>query len=216
LSFLDFAHGSAELQPGGLEKLSALTKGLYERPGLDIEIEGSVEPEADREALARRKLESDLRMSKWSALRKSEQAQLKPEEIVVTTEEFEDFVKRTYARSTPQATSLQTNKVVQANEPPTLAAARAGRTTTTEKGAQRMMAQPKAAQAAPAERTRQRLVDIVEITDSDIRELASRRAGRVREYFIQTGKVESERIFFAEVSQGELTSKGSRVNLRLR
>src|SRR5262249_22184239 len=94
LSFLDFAPGSAELQPGSLEKLSALTKGLYDRPGLDIEIEGSVDPAADREALARQKLENDVRMGKWTALRKSEQALLKPEQVVVTPEEFEDYVKR--------------------------------------------------------------------------------------------------------------------------
>ena len=48
LSFLDFAPGSAELEPATVEKLDVLSKGLYERPGLEVEIEGSTDPSSSK------------------------------------------------------------------------------------------------------------------------------------------------------------------------
>jgi hypothetical protein len=51
LSFQEFAPGSAELQPSGTKKLQSLVKGLNERPGLAVEIEGSVDPKTDGERL---------------------------------------------------------------------------------------------------------------------------------------------------------------------
>jgi hypothetical protein len=47
LSYVEFAPGKAELQSGATKKLEALVKALSERPGLAVEIEGSVDLKAD-------------------------------------------------------------------------------------------------------------------------------------------------------------------------
>jgi flagellar motor protein MotB len=51
LSYAEFSPGSAELQAGATKKLERLIKGLYERPALAVEIEGSVDPKSDGERL---------------------------------------------------------------------------------------------------------------------------------------------------------------------
>jgi hypothetical protein len=102
LSYAEFAPGSAELQPGATKKLEALVKALYERPGLAVEIEGSV----------------DLRIDGQNA--------------------------------------------------------------------------------------------------ADLTQLAQRRAQRIKEYLLQVGKVDAERIFIAEVSEAKVTAKGCRAYINLR
>src|SRR5262249_47740082 len=69
VSYQDFAPGATALSAANLKKLNALLTGLQERPGLQLEIEGSFDPVADGEALRRQKLEIELRRQKWAALR---------------------------------------------------------------------------------------------------------------------------------------------------
>ena len=52
--------------------------------------------------------------------------------------------------------------------------------------------------------------------ESDFALLATERAKKVKEYILQTGKVEPERVFLAEESVNGAGSKGSRVYLHLR
>lgn len=51
VSFQEFVAVSFELQESSMAKLDAVAKGLFERPVLQLEIEGSVDVEADRLAL---------------------------------------------------------------------------------------------------------------------------------------------------------------------
>jgi len=60
------------------------------------------------------------------------------------------------------------------------------------------------------------LENSINITDNDFRALADERAKVVRDYLIQNGKVEPERIFLAE-GQGEtVRSQGARAYLQFR
>ena len=74
LSYQDFAPGSAVLSLANEKKLDSLVKGLYERPGLQLEIAGSVDPEADRDSLRHASLDKQFRTRQWLSLRKSERA----------------------------------------------------------------------------------------------------------------------------------------------
>src|SRR6185369_9247880 len=76
--FQEFNPGDSELQPAAREKLDALAKALYERPGLEVEIEGNTHPKLDADALRRLKLEQQMRLQKWTSLRKNEQASTSP------------------------------------------------------------------------------------------------------------------------------------------
>jgi hypothetical protein len=60
------------------------------------------------------------------------------------------------------------------------------------------------------------LLDTVEISESDFSLLANERARHVKDYLLQTGKVEAERVFLAEKAEDAKAAKGSRVYLHLR
>ena len=53
MSFVSFEPGLSDFPKAETKKLDTLAKALYERPALDLEINGSVDPVADRLPLAR-------------------------------------------------------------------------------------------------------------------------------------------------------------------
>lgn len=61
LSFVAFQPGSNELDESARQKLETLAHALYERPELTLAYFATIDPEADRNALARRKLDDHLR-----------------------------------------------------------------------------------------------------------------------------------------------------------
>jgi hypothetical protein len=68
----------------------------------------------------------------------------------------------------------------------------------------------------PAQDLEGQLLETIEITESDFTLLANERAKRVKEYLLQNGKVEPERVFLAEKSDDTKAARGSRVYLHLR
>ena len=99
LSYQDFAPGSAVLSPANEKKLDSLVKGLYERPGLQLEIAGSIDPDADRDGLRRASLDKQIRTRQWTSLRKSERAATTPGQITLTPEQHAAWVKKLYGEA---------------------------------------------------------------------------------------------------------------------
>src|SRR5262249_30214213 len=97
------------------EKLDALAKGLYERPGLQLEIEPSTDPAADGDALRRLKLEKTFRTQKWTSLRKSERAQITAEQEQLSPEYFQNCRKEAPAPPPPAVSDPDTNGVATAS-----------------------------------------------------------------------------------------------------
>ena len=62
LSFVAFQPGRTDIPEAEAQKLDKLVKALYERPALSLEIAGSFDPEQDRAAVARLKLEQHLKI----------------------------------------------------------------------------------------------------------------------------------------------------------
>ena len=60
------------------------------------------------------------------------------------------------------------------------------------------------------------LMGAIPISDSDFQALAVARAKAVREYILQGGTVEAERVFLAENASGNVKSEGSRAYLQLK
>ena len=69
LSFQEFQPGSTNLLPAALAKLDVLANGLYERPELQLEIEGSADPLTDLEALRRAELKQTIAGAKMECRR---------------------------------------------------------------------------------------------------------------------------------------------------
>jgi hypothetical protein len=230
LSYQDFVPGSAVLLPANEQKLDSLVKGLYERPGLQLEIAGSIDPEADRDSLRRANLDKQIRTRQWTSLRKSERATTTPGQLTLTPEQHIAWVKKLYSEAVGKGVinaafiAANTNLIAIAAQIPS----RSGKT---EKGATLLMQRssataPKSSKAAalshqtkpvaPADPMEVLLLASIPVTDGDFEALASDRAKAVRAYILQTGKVEAARLFLAENQTGGTRSEGSRVYLQFR
>jgi Domain of Unknown Function (DUF748) len=230
LSYQDFAPGNAVLSPDNEKKLDSLVKGLYERPGLQLEIAGSINPEADRDSLRRTSLDKQIRTREWTSLGKSERATTTPDQITLTPEERAAWVKKLYSEALDKgvinAAFIAANTNLMA-----IAAQISSRSVENEKSATRLMQRssataPKSSKAAATAHQAQPiasadpkeilLLATIPVTDGDFEALASDRAKAVRAYILQTGKVEAARLFLAENQTGGVRPDGSRVYLQFR
>jgi hypothetical protein len=233
MSFQEFAAGSAELQPAGKEKLDSLLKGLYERPALEVEIEGSIAPEEDRDGLRQVAVEKKMRAQKWKSLGKSEQAATPAEKVELTADERPKWLKKLYAEALANGEIV--SEGAKTNAPGSAPGARGA---TNQAPAQRseplhggtalmegLRASPtpdlakatspgKPKRAAIADAMEQALMEVIPITENDFKALAAERAKAVHEYLVQSGKVEKERLILAE-RQGAVKKDGSRAYLQL-
>ena len=230
LRYQDFAPGSAALLAASKGKLDALVKGLYERPGLQLEIEGSVDPETDREGLRRVALETSLRATKWRTLRKAARAATTPDQILLIPEERASLVKRLYGEAQEKG-EINLARLSADTNTTALASLLQDRVPQSRRGATLLMETNKLAAPAPADAgpgaarpglpvvsdpMEQALLATMPVTDSDLQTLASDRAKAVRTCIILTGKVEPERLFLTENQSGGVKTEGARAYLQLR
>jgi hypothetical protein len=229
LGYQDFVPGRSELTPDDNKKLDTLVKALYDRPGLSLEIAGSIDPVADRDGLQRVFLEKQIHLKKWQSLRKSKQAAVTPDQVALTPEERTDWVKELYHEAwanhqiTPEMLAANTN-IAEA-----VAQLRA-KTPKVEKGATILVkgvptpTNPVSGTGAgtaselklppvtdPMEVV---LLASIPVTDNDFEALAADRAKTVNAYILASGKVEATRLFLKENQTGGVRSEGSRVYLQ--
>jgi hypothetical protein len=102
LSTLAFVAGSAALDDATTARLDTLGKALAGRPGLKLDIGGRADPSSDREALRHVAVERTLRTEKMKSLAGSAGAPASPDDVVVTPDERERWLKAAY-RNAPIA-----------------------------------------------------------------------------------------------------------------
>lgn len=214
--FQEFNPGSDELLAASREKLDAVISGLYERPGLELKLEGSVDPAADGDALRRRKLEDELRAKKWAGLRRSEQERQAAAQMTFTPEEYARFLQQTHAvRVAPQAEA----RAAATEEQPASKAATTARTAPAPRGVKGgealLRAVPAPVSGDEQSALERELFRTMPVAEEEFRALADARAGRVRQYLLDSGRVEAERLFLKEPAAGGVTTNGSRVWLHL-
>jgi hypothetical protein len=187
-----------------------------------VEISGSVDTNADVAGLRALHLEKQLRAQKWQALRKADREATTPDQIVVTPEERPELVKTLYADALAKGLI-----VVSSNTPASSPAVTqpAVFKKTGERGAAQLMAKETAPAAASApvapvsaavtDSFEAALLSSIPVSDDDYQALALQRAKTVREYLLQSGKVEPERLFLTENKTGTLKTTGPRVYLQL-
>ena len=231
LGYEDFVPGRAELTSEDNQKLDTLVKALYDRPGLSLEISGSIDPVADRDGLQRVFLEKQIHVRKWRSLHKSQQATVTPDQVVLTDSEREDLVKKLYQEAwdnkqiTPAMLAANTNiaaavaqikskkakvekgATILAKGIPAPAASAPGATT----AASSMLRLPPV-----ADPTEVVLLASIPVTENDFETLASDRARAVRAYILATGKVQATRLFLTENQTGGVRSEGNRAYLQFR
>jgi hypothetical protein len=199
-----------------------IVKALYERPGLQLEISGSVDTNTDLSGLRAVLLEKQLRVQKWQALRKADREAVTPDQITLTAEERPALVKNLYDDY------LAKGLIVTSSNSPAIPVTQSPVfKKTTERGATQLInrkATP--TQATPATDANSStntatdpfeaaLLNGVSVAPDDFQLLAAQRAKAVREYILQSGKVEGERVFLTENKTAGLKTDGSRVYLQL-
>jgi len=224
LSYEDFAPGSAELSPDSAKKLDSLVKGLFERPGLNLEISGSIDPASDRDGLQRAELDRQLRARKWLMLRKSDRATNTVDQITLTPDERKSLVKKLYnealsdGKITPAIIAASTNLTAIAAQIESHVSSEKGATLLakgSQTGASKSPAVSTQSKLPPlADPKEAMLAAVIPVGNSDLETLSANRAKAVRAYILQTEKVEAARLFLTENQTGGARSDGSRVYLQ--
>ena len=214
VSFQDFAPGKSDILENERSKLDALAKALYERPGLDLEIEGSMDPASDPDGLRRVKLDAKIRHEKWMSLPKSDQAATPEGRIQITPEERNKYILDmasslpATAKPNPAPAPAQPASV-KSTGPLTLPG---------EKGASGLLArQPKPEELETmVSDSERRILETISVQPNELEILAQQRARAVQKYFIESAHVAEDRITLTQPGEGESGSAGHKAFLRLR
>jgi hypothetical protein len=231
LSYQDFDPGSTDLTESSKKKLDVITKALYDRPGLQLQISGSIDPVNDRDGLQRAAFEKKLRNTKWMSLSKSEQAATQPDDIVLAPDERSHLIKQLYDQAlkdgtiTPALFTANTNLAIiaahiKAPLPQNIKLAillvqKSQSDSSPNTPSAPAPAPSNGGLAPPADPMEALLTAIIPVSDSDLETLALERAKAVRGYILQSGKVEAGRLFLAQNQGGGLRRDGNKVYLEL-
>lgn len=164
LAFIEFESGQSLIIEESVEKLEALTKILYERPALKMEIQGQVNPENDMDGLRRLRFEEQLKAVKLKSMISKGQKGVPAAQIELAGSERDKIVKKVYADA----------KLPKPRD---------------EKG--------KVKKLSPTEMEKL-LYTAIEISADDLRILAHQRAQAAKQYLMNQGKVEVNRLFIVE------------------
>ena len=96
MSYVEFNYGSADLPEAGLKKIGALSKALYDRPQLKLEIEGYVDATQDSEALKKAKFNRLLKTQKRKEMIDRGETPSPLEEMAIGQAEYEKYLTLAY------------------------------------------------------------------------------------------------------------------------
>lgn len=234
LGYQEFAPGMAALQPVEMKKLETMVKALTNRPGLSLDLEGSYDGPADTYALKHQKLADTVRRAIWEAKHAIDPNIATPEQLVIAPEDNAAMVKKLFDEKFPPGTQFGAplaKAPVAAAPPPgpkkgffgRIVDALTGRGNESAKAGPADTTKPGEAAAADhvatgptLEEMTGRLAKTMEVNDNDLRALGQARAQQVRDYFINIGKIDPERLFLAKDSSDPAKAgKGPRVFLTL-
>jgi hypothetical protein len=96
LAYIEFAPGSAALDPPSEEKLKSISKALADRPALKLDVAGRVDPAADRDGLRRAALEHQVKLQKFNDLARRGEPPPSVDAVDVSDSEYEALLTRVY------------------------------------------------------------------------------------------------------------------------
>jgi hypothetical protein len=214
LEHVAFDPGGADFASGETDKLDTLATALYERPALKLGIAGSVDPVKDREAVAKLKVEKKLGELRIKELQAAGQKVTSVDSIRLAPEDRERLLKLAYA----EAMGLVSSKASGENADRVVAHLTT-RTNFEPLHAVKVANQGKGAAAGEVVSVadmEKKLIEMAEITPEDYKKLMDDRAAAVRNYLLQSGKVETNRITVAASKTVDASFQGShRVDLTL-
>ncbi|MDB6032134.1 MAG: hypothetical protein JWM16_2472 [Verrucomicrobiales bacterium] len=212
VGYQSFGPGSTNLLTGQGDKLDALLKGLQERPGLQLGIEGSFDEKADAEALRRQKLEQRFRAEKWQALPAAKRQTRAAEKIEFSPAEFDEALNRAYGLIVKVG---QSDELAQAKSGTNSSAIAASRPTAALKGGEMLMVHNPLVPAAPISEVEQAVLRTITVGDDDLKQLAMKRAAQVQAAIFATGLIETGRVSVLDFTSPDATNRAARVFFHL-
>ncbi len=102
LDLVDFAVGTAEVDARGEKTLQSLSKALYSRPALKLDIQGTVDAAADGTVLRRQALRRRAREEKWKAEQGRRGSATSVDGVELLEDEYLKFIEAEYLRTFPK------------------------------------------------------------------------------------------------------------------
>ena len=96
IAYLAFDPGQSAISPSQAEKLNTLEKILFERPGLRLDIQGRIAPQADTDGLRRLRFEEQLKTDKLKALVAAGRKAVPLDRIALSPEERNAMIQKTF------------------------------------------------------------------------------------------------------------------------
>jgi hypothetical protein len=226
LDHIDFAPGASEFGPKEMEKLNVVARALVARPGLNLEVAGDADVDADTPLLQKQKLVQILRARIWESRRNVDPGVPPVDQIQVSNDELDRALVTLYSRTFapgPVPGAVKT-AAVHASEGPLLFPriphyyynATTGGASLSETETPAATPESAAPNSPPVampslEDMAGRLAARQHVSDSEISQLAADRAQQVKDYLVTRG-VSPERIGFADAVVGS----APRVTLQLK
>ncbi|HEY0862474.1 MAG TPA: DUF748 domain-containing protein [Lacunisphaera sp.] len=233
LAYQEFAPGGSELQAAEIKKLETMVKALTNRPGLSVALEGGYDGPADTHVLRQLKLAALVRGRIWEEQHAINPNIPPPAQLQFTPEASAAMLKKLFDEKFPAGTEFGAPL---AQAPATVAAPvgapkgfirrvvdlitfglfeSAPAQPATSSAPVVPAAAPVAVPAGPSlEEMIGRLAETMPVDDNDLRALAAARAQRVRDYFLNEGKIAADRLFLTQAKEPK-ENKGPRVFLSL-
>ncbi|MBP8646158.1 MAG: DUF748 domain-containing protein [Syntrophobacteraceae bacterium] len=96
LNHVEFEYGSSDILPETARSLDTLAQALYDRPRLEIAVEGHVDPEKDKEALHQKFFLDKLKAQKLKETVKESGSKVTLDKVTLNPDEFEKYLKMAY------------------------------------------------------------------------------------------------------------------------
>jgi hypothetical protein len=100
LSYIDFDNGRSNLNQAAQAKIKTLASALNNRPALNMEITGRVDPLTDLDGLKRVGIERKVKAQKLKELARKGEAPQSLEEVQVPSNEYPQYLKAAYGEET--------------------------------------------------------------------------------------------------------------------
>jgi hypothetical protein len=99
LQYVDFTSGSSVIEGENAKKAETIAKVLYDRPGLKMDLKGSVNTDQESPVLHQKKFEQLLKNEKSKELSKKKKPSSPVDEITIDSEEYKTFLKKAYKKA---------------------------------------------------------------------------------------------------------------------
>jgi uncharacterized protein involved in outer membrane biogenesis len=99
LQYVDFTSGSSVIEEENTKKIETIAKVLYDRPGLKMDLKGSVNTDQESPVLHEMKFEQLLKNEKLKELSKKKKPSSPVDEITIDPDEYKTFLKKAYKKA---------------------------------------------------------------------------------------------------------------------